>query len=391
MKARGIHDAFHASLLRPHFPNDDRRFPGCQLHQIPGFGESPTEWTVDRILSHIGKGVEAEFEVQWSTGDVTWTPYHEIKHLQVFDEYCEALGITTINQLGTKTNGKHLPGGTMRIASLRIGGNEGTYASQLHEWLKRKDIKENKKRERETTKNAPSTYPGDPLPGYLEVFKAKHPYAPDPADHPEKVADAKKTFVPNAISGVNMTEEAFHNLLLYNERMQVQVLELAKAAAKGTSKYRDQGGHKPFPGPFPGPIPRAPISPPSIPLDPFPWPIPRPWSHQRAPEVDHRGYRGKSLSGRMGGSSPRIHYQPNGLPVPLGKGKPRYRGKKPTRGKYRGGRSFQPKTDKDVLMADDMAGSSKDPVEQQTTEDQYEESWEDTYEAPDPTEFGMDA
>ena len=45
----------------------------------------------------------------------------------------------------------------MRIASLRIGGNEGTYASQLHEWLKRKDIKENKKREKETTKNSPSS------------------------------------------------------------------------------------------------------------------------------------------------------------------------------------------------------------------------------------------
>jgi hypothetical protein len=34
MKQRGVHDVFHASLLRVHIPNDDRRFPGrldCQL------------------------------------------------------------------------------------------------------------------------------------------------------------------------------------------------------------------------------------------------------------------------------------------------------------------------------------------------------------------------
>ena len=93
LRARGLHSAFHASLLRPHFANDDRRFPGRQFHQLPGFGEHPREWAVDRILSHMGRGSDAEFEVQWSTGDVTWVPYADIKHLQALREYYEALGV----------------------------------------------------------------------------------------------------------------------------------------------------------------------------------------------------------------------------------------------------------------------------------------------------------
>ncbi|EPQ49882.1 hypothetical protein GLOTRDRAFT_51447, partial [Gloeophyllum trabeum ATCC 11539] len=71
LRKRGIADAFHASLLRIHLPNDDRRFPGRQLHQLPGFGENPKEWAVDRILSHSGKGRATLFELQWKTGDVT--------------------------------------------------------------------------------------------------------------------------------------------------------------------------------------------------------------------------------------------------------------------------------------------------------------------------------
>jgi hypothetical protein len=93
LKVRGIHDVFHASLLRVHIPNDDRRFPGRQMHQLPGFGQTPKEWAVDRILSHVGKGADASFEIQWATGDVTWAPYAEVKHLAAMDGYCEAMGI----------------------------------------------------------------------------------------------------------------------------------------------------------------------------------------------------------------------------------------------------------------------------------------------------------
>ena len=99
MRTRGLVNAFHASLLRPHYPNDDRRFPGRQYHQLPGFGDNPREWAVDRILSHVGRGADAEFEVQWSTGDVTWAPYADVKHLQPLAQYYEALGIPGVRQL----------------------------------------------------------------------------------------------------------------------------------------------------------------------------------------------------------------------------------------------------------------------------------------------------
>ena len=99
LKARGIYDVFHASLLRRHFPNDDRRFPGRQLHQLPGLGHTLEEWSIDRILSHAGRGTDALFEIQWSTGDVTWAPYAELKGLSVLDEYLEAMGVVHPKQL----------------------------------------------------------------------------------------------------------------------------------------------------------------------------------------------------------------------------------------------------------------------------------------------------
>ena len=39
----GINRAFHASLLKPHVPNDNRRFPGRLPSQLPGFGKKPKE------------------------------------------------------------------------------------------------------------------------------------------------------------------------------------------------------------------------------------------------------------------------------------------------------------------------------------------------------------
>jgi hypothetical protein len=36
LKRKGIHPSFHASLLRIHHPNDDRRFPGRNLLQVTG-------------------------------------------------------------------------------------------------------------------------------------------------------------------------------------------------------------------------------------------------------------------------------------------------------------------------------------------------------------------
>ena len=98
---RGVNRAFHASLLRPHVPNDDRRFPGRMPCQIPGFGEKPEEWIVDSILSHHGKGLESEFQVLWKAGDKTWAPYREVAHLNALDRYCELMGVKNVFELSS--------------------------------------------------------------------------------------------------------------------------------------------------------------------------------------------------------------------------------------------------------------------------------------------------
>ncbi|KAJ8475430.1 hypothetical protein ONZ45_g15608 [Pleurotus djamor] len=104
LKQRGVHDAFHASLLRIHIPNDDRLFPGrldSQIFEEDDYKEP--EWAVDSILSHYGSKAQALFEIRWTSGDVTWLPYHQVSHLQALAAYLEALGVPDIG---------HLPPGT---------------------------------------------------------------------------------------------------------------------------------------------------------------------------------------------------------------------------------------------------------------------------------------
>ena len=96
---RGVNKSFHASLLRPHVPNDDRRFPGRLPIQIPGFGEKPKEWIVDRITTHHGKGMGSEFQILWKAGDRTWASYREVAHLNALDRYCELMGVENASEL----------------------------------------------------------------------------------------------------------------------------------------------------------------------------------------------------------------------------------------------------------------------------------------------------
>jgi hypothetical protein len=104
LKRRGLHDNFHASLLRIHVPNDDRRFPGRDICQLPGFGDAPNEWSVDRIVAHVGAGTSALFYVIWKAGDSSWMPYRDIKHLQQLKQYFEAIGCNTITSLRAPDN-----------------------------------------------------------------------------------------------------------------------------------------------------------------------------------------------------------------------------------------------------------------------------------------------
>ncbi|KAF7372414.1 Gag-pol polyprotein [Mycena venus] len=83
LKQRGVHDVFHASLLRIHIPNDDRRFPGRLENQLNINADSVTqEWAIDRI-----------------SGDRTWMPYDQMKRLAALEAYFEELGISEIGQL----------------------------------------------------------------------------------------------------------------------------------------------------------------------------------------------------------------------------------------------------------------------------------------------------
>ncbi|KAF7325796.1 hypothetical protein MKEN_00430200 [Mycena kentingensis (nom. inval.)] len=99
LKRRGIHPAFHSSLLRIHIPNDDRRFPGRQVAQVTGIGEGSDEWAVRKIIAHSGKGSDAKFEVEWMNGDTAWFPYKQVEHLSSLADYLQALNASSITHL----------------------------------------------------------------------------------------------------------------------------------------------------------------------------------------------------------------------------------------------------------------------------------------------------
>ncbi|KAJ2921647.1 hypothetical protein H1R20_g15445, partial [Candolleomyces eurysporus] len=101
LKARGVHNIFHLSLLRVHKPNNDRLFPGRLDSQIAPVNDEPieSEWSVDRIVSHSGAGRNAMFEVKWWAGDITWLPYDQLDGLEPLRAYLEALDIGDIDKL----------------------------------------------------------------------------------------------------------------------------------------------------------------------------------------------------------------------------------------------------------------------------------------------------
>jgi Integrase zinc binding domain len=101
LKQRGVHDVFHSSLLRIHVPNDDRLFPGRMDTQIGGNPDVEDEWAVELIRSHAGSGENAIFEIKWKSGDITWMPYYQIRHLQALDAYLELMGVNAASELVT--------------------------------------------------------------------------------------------------------------------------------------------------------------------------------------------------------------------------------------------------------------------------------------------------
>ncbi|KAG5349608.1 hypothetical protein C0989_002786 [Termitomyces sp. Mn162] len=99
MRCRGIHDVFHASLLRIHHPNDDRLFPGRLDEQIVEPEQHPVEWAADKIIGHADSLDHKLFQVLWKSGDRTWLMENQVEDLELLKPYLEAHGVTSVAEL----------------------------------------------------------------------------------------------------------------------------------------------------------------------------------------------------------------------------------------------------------------------------------------------------
>ncbi|PVF91430.1 hypothetical protein CPB86DRAFT_684458, partial [Serendipita vermifera] len=99
LKERGVHNAFHASLLKIHIPNCDLRFPGRQFEQLAAFGGEDDTWTVEKIRNHYKHGKNIMFELEWSNGDITWEPLEKVRELEALVEYLEVMDVTDVTKL----------------------------------------------------------------------------------------------------------------------------------------------------------------------------------------------------------------------------------------------------------------------------------------------------
>lgn len=102
--ARGIHPNFHASLLRPHEPNDEVTFPGREAKVFYDFGmPDEQEWFVEEINGHRWIGKRVELRVKWTAGDHTWEPYKNVSEVAALDDYFALMGVTTWQALARKS------------------------------------------------------------------------------------------------------------------------------------------------------------------------------------------------------------------------------------------------------------------------------------------------
>ena len=100
LQAQNIHLTFHVSLLKPHVPNDDNRFPSRDIHVYYDFGYGDeAEQEVDEILAHQWDGRTLRLLVKWSSGDSTWEPLKSCDKLRALDEYLTIRGVSRPSQL----------------------------------------------------------------------------------------------------------------------------------------------------------------------------------------------------------------------------------------------------------------------------------------------------
>ncbi|QRV84575.1 Gag-Pol polyprotein/retrotransposon [Ceratobasidium sp. AG-Ba] len=79
--------------------NEYAGFPGRSGEQIIALDKEPKEWAVDKILTHAGKGRDAEFQILWKSGDKSWESFERIRHLEAMDAYLEAQGVSDATEL----------------------------------------------------------------------------------------------------------------------------------------------------------------------------------------------------------------------------------------------------------------------------------------------------
>ncbi|GAA5985978.1 hypothetical protein JCM11641_004888 [Rhodosporidiobolus odoratus] len=81
-----LHPRIHASKLRPHFPNDDLRFPSRALAEpapvIPAIDGADAEWEVEKLVSMKTVRRKRVFKVRYlgyGEADDQWRPEAELK------------------------------------------------------------------------------------------------------------------------------------------------------------------------------------------------------------------------------------------------------------------------------------------------------------------------
>lgn len=138
LQARGVHNAFHASLLRIYVTNCDTRFPGRQFAQLAAFGIGNEGWGIDKIRTHSGSGNDALFELIWTNGETTWEPLNRIKGFEALVEYLEAMGVKRVEKLppGNGIPPSNDPETYVGVVSLEIKDN-GEHKSQQGEQTRR--------------------------------------------------------------------------------------------------------------------------------------------------------------------------------------------------------------------------------------------------------------
>ena len=107
-----LHPRIHASKLRPHFDNDDSRFPSRSLSQ-PGPALSASdaaqeEWYVEKIVGDRMRRGKKEYKVRYegySAGDDQWRPGSEIESTapELLEEYLQAQTVGARRLPGRRT------------------------------------------------------------------------------------------------------------------------------------------------------------------------------------------------------------------------------------------------------------------------------------------------